>query len=190
MSQELGIPHSPVIVLSSRICISVKDFWLSAPDITLSHMLNSSPSQSLEWLLVYLLFVFLFLLPLPSRWHSKLGCLVLCVSSRVAAGSHLRTFIRKMMHEAQGTQLDFQSPDWGCCWSTWRSFWHANLARFWYKGEWWMIKSAPQHIHLAVWTLIRAARRCDRDISVCKQLSCRNPCCGTDRGWKEQNKEQ
>lgn len=107
-------------------------------------------------------FWFLFLLPLPSQWHGELGCFVLCVSSRIAAGSHLRTFIRKMMYEAEGTQLDFQSPDWGWCWSSWRRFWHANFAWFWYKGEWWMINTVSHHIHFTLCrlspTLIRAPR--------------------------------
>lgn len=46
---------------------------------------------------------------------------VACVISRNAAGFHCRTFIRKMMYEAEGTQLEFQIPDGVCCSSSWRS---------------------------------------------------------------------
>lgn len=156
MFQELGIPHSPLIVLCTPCSESASQWktparsWVPSADITLSHVLHSSPSQSLEWLLVFIC------APLPSQWHSKLGCFVTCVSSRIAAGAHLRTFIRKMMYEAEGTQLDFQSPDWGCCSSSWRSFWHADFAWFWYKSKCWRIKPMSQHMQFTVCSLSHA----------------------------------
>lgn len=170
-------------MLISRICISVKDF---CQILGISYWHHSVPCakfkslKTLEWLLVFLS------APPAQPMAQRVVCFVTCVSSRIAAGSHLRTFIRKMMYEAEGTQLDFQSPDWGCCSSSWRSFWHANFAWFWYRGECWMIKTLCQHIRFAgcrlsmLWYLHPGQgehRDCENAYT---QLSCRDPCCGID----------